>query len=182
MCVNEDLYNNHLITPKLKNNQIGICKNASHVCFEATLFSSGSLCDLFPILFLILIFWGVMNVRNVHKKPLNKCWGKLHLRKSLQSKSLLERYSHSFAPIFFHSVTKHQLLAMARKETSELNYDSVTFGLAPCYVWDFCKYVTFWSRKVIKAYPQCSAKIVLNGFGKHCKLKWNKAVLQDYVS
>lgn len=58
MSVNEDLYNNHLITPKLKNNQTGICKTASHVCFEATLFSSGSLCDLFPILFLILIFLG----------------------------------------------------------------------------------------------------------------------------
>lgn len=27
MSVNEDLYNNHLRTPKLKNNQVRICKN-----------------------------------------------------------------------------------------------------------------------------------------------------------
>lgn len=53
MSVNEDLYNNPLRTPKLKNNQIRISKKASNVCFEAPLFSNGNLFDLLlPILFL----------------------------------------------------------------------------------------------------------------------------------
>lgn len=58
MSVNEDLYNGYFRTPKLKNNQLRIFKNASNVCFKAALFSSGNLCGLLPILFLILIFWG----------------------------------------------------------------------------------------------------------------------------
>lgn len=135
---------------------------------------------LFESCFWSSFFWGVLHIRNIHKKLLNKRWCKLQLRKSLCSQKSIRMILTQCCPYFFHSVTKHQLLAMTGKEASKLNYDSGTFGLASCYVWDFCKYVTFWCRRVINAYPQCSAKVMLDGLGKHCKL--NKAVLQDCVS
>lgn len=56
------------------------------------------------------------------------------LKVSLQSKKSIRRILTQYCPYFFHSVTKHQLLAMAGKEVSKINQDSETFGLASCYV------------------------------------------------